>query len=79
VSIWEEEEAEDGGAQWECVTALEGHENECKSVAFSHDGALLASCSRDRSVWVWEGESRQRRGEEKGLADARYSAARRRL
>lgn len=63
VSVWEEVEADDDGemgetgqVEWECVTALEGHENECKSVAFSHDGALLASCSRDRSVWVWEGE-----------------------
>lgn len=63
VSIWErvggEDEDLEGGndsSEWECVTTLEGHESECKSVAYSRDGGLLASCSRDKSVWIWEGE-----------------------
>lgn len=63
VSIWErvggEDEDPEGGndsSEWECVTTLEGHESECKSVAYSRDGGLLASCSRDKSVWIWEGE-----------------------
>jgi len=53
IAVWEE--ADDAG-EWECVTTLEGHETECKGATYSTTGALLASCSRDKSVWIWEGQ-----------------------
>lgn len=49
---WEENNA--GQVEWDCVGTLEGHETECKSVAYSCTGTLLASCSRDKTVWIWE-------------------------
>ncbi|CAE6339659.1 unnamed protein product [Rhizoctonia solani] len=64
ISVWERTTEDDSegkehgsdhpSSEWEMVSQLEGHENECKSVAYSNSGTLLASCSRDKSVWVWE-------------------------
>jgi len=50
-SVWENQDGE-----FENVATLEGHENEVKSVAWDCSGTLLASCSRDKSVWIWEME-----------------------
>lgn len=46
----EEEEDKD----WEFTLVLEGHDSEVKSVVFSPSGQYLATCSRDKSVWIWE-------------------------
>ncbi|KFY35974.1 hypothetical protein V494_05427, partial [Pseudogymnoascus sp. VKM F-4513 (FW-928)] len=44
------EEKED----WEFSVVLEGHDAEVKSLAFSPSGQYLATCSRDKSIWIWE-------------------------
>ena len=44
----------DGDDDWEFTLVLEGHENEIKAAAFSPSGQYLATCSRDKSVWIWE-------------------------
>ena len=62
-AIWERRISDDGVAdeeEWEVVSELEGHENEVKSVAWCPNYGstagmgMLATCSRDKSVWIWE-------------------------
>eukprot|EP00934_Nitzschia_sp_Nitz4_P005890 Nitzschia sp. Nitz4//scaffold45_size130396//2501//3583//NITZ4_003425-RA/size130396-processed-gene-0.91-mRNA-1//-1//CDS//3329552326//5880//frame0 len=58
VSIWEckgkTSIQDDQSMEWECTTQLEGHDNEVKDIAWNATATLLATCSRDKSVWVWE-------------------------
>ncbi|ESZ95748.1 hypothetical protein SBOR_3855 [Sclerotinia borealis F-4128] len=44
----------DEGEDWEFSIVLEGHDSEIKHVAYSPSGQWLASCSRDKSIWIWE-------------------------
>mmetsp|Transcript_12605 Transcript_12605/g.14457 ORF Transcript_12605/g.14457 Transcript_12605/m.14457 type:complete len:349 (-) Transcript_12605:200-1246(-) len=50
-AIWKKDETSNA---WKFLSSLEGHENEVKSVAWSHDNHYLATCSRDKSIWIWE-------------------------
>ena len=44
----------DAEEDWEFAIVLEGHDSEVKNVAYSPSGQWLASCSRDKSIWIWE-------------------------
>jgi cytosolic iron-sulfur protein assembly protein CIAO1 len=47
----DEEEEDD---EWRFAVLLDGHDSEVKSVSFSAGGQYLATCGRDKSVWIWE-------------------------
>ena len=45
---------EEDDSEWRFAIVLDGHDSEVKSVAWSSGGNFLATCSRDKSVWIWE-------------------------
>lgn len=52
ISIWANEDPSE--SEYSLLALIEGHESEIKSLAFNPSGTLLASCSRDKSIWIWE-------------------------
>ena len=50
--IGDEENEDSEEYQFSCI--LDGHESEIKSLTWSPSGQYLATCSRDKSVWIWE-------------------------
>ncbi|KAJ4346491.1 uncharacterized protein N0V89_010420 [Didymosphaeria variabile] len=41
----------------DCLQTLEGHSNDVRSVAFSHDATQLASASVDKMIKIWDASS----------------------
>ena len=49
-----EEDLDEEDEEWAFAAVLEGHDSEVKSIAFSPTSPLIATCSRDKSIWIWE-------------------------
>jgi len=47
---------------FKCLATLEGHENEIKCLAIDSQGKYLASCGRDKSIWIWETDEEDKLG-----------------
>ncbi len=45
---------DDDDSGWSFSVILDGHDSEIKSLSWSAGGQFLATCSRDKSVWIWE-------------------------
>jgi WD40 repeat protein len=49
-----EDASDDEEKEWRFAVLLDGHDSEVKSLSWSASGMLLATCSRDKSIWIWE-------------------------
>lgn len=59
IAMWEQQPSSQSQsvstkASWICTAQLEGHDNEIKCINWNRLGTLLASCGRDKTVWIWE-------------------------
>jgi len=54
--LWMQESSETGELNLEPYQTLEGQENEVKCVAWSVSGTYVATCSRDKTIWIFEEE-----------------------
>jgi WD40 repeat protein len=53
IGVWEDARR-DNSEGWDCIAQLEGHESECKWVTWNPTATLMATCGRDKTVWLWE-------------------------
>ncbi|KAF4676721.1 cytosolic iron-sulfur protein assembly [Perkinsus chesapeaki] len=54
VSLWAVEGSDPDSLLVRHRATIQGHENEVKNACFSPSGRYLATCSRDKTIWVWE-------------------------
>lgn len=48
------DKSDEDDEEWRLEVILDGHDSEIKSLSFCPTAPLLATCSRDKSVWIWE-------------------------
>lgn len=56
INIYQYEQSYDDNVthnEYNHIHTLEGHESEVKCVAFNNSSTLLASVSRDKTIWIW--------------------------